>query len=48
MTEPFLDKVIRKCVESMEMMEMKREVFRQVCRAFWDLVHIALGEEDVT
>ena len=37
MNEPFRDKVIRKC-----------EVHATAVHIIWDLVHIALGEEDVT
>jgi uncharacterized Zn finger protein len=66
MTEPFRDKVIRKCGESMEMKEKFfvkyaeplevpsysihriQKVHATAVHIVWDLVHMALGEEDVT
>jgi len=66
MTEPFRDKVIRKCGGSMEMKERFfvkyaeplevpsysihriQEVHATAVHIVGDLVHMALGEEDVT
>ena len=66
MTEPFRDKVIRKCGERMAMKEKFfvkyaeplevpsysihriQEVHATAVHIVWDLVHLALGEEDVT